>query len=103
MPLELESAIYQEINKIKDIPPDSADLVRIKNQIRAGEFRRLSSNLELALQIAESEAGFGDWREVFRLSRRLLRVTPADVQRVAAKYLNPSTRTVATMVRKGSS
>jgi len=103
MPLELESAIYQEINKIKDMPPDSADLVRIKNQIRAGEFRRLSSNLELALQIAESEAGLGDWREVFRLSRRLLRVTPADVQRVAAKYLNASTRTVATMVRKGSS
>ena len=101
--MEKTQAIYQEINKIKETPPDSADLVRIKNQIRAGDFRRLSSNQELAMQLAESEAAFGDWRETFRLSRRLLDVTPADVQRVAVKYLNPGARTVATMVRRGSS
>ncbi len=101
-PLELEQSIYQEINKIKDNPPNPADLARIKNQIRAGDYRRLSSNLELGMQIAESEAAFGDWRETFRLSRRLLVVTPADVQRAAVKYLKPGARTVATMVRKGS-
>lgn len=101
--LELEQVIYQEINKIKEAPPDSSDLARIKNQIRAGEFRRLSSNLELAMQLAESEAAFGDWSQTFRLSRRLLDVTPADVQRTAIEYLNPGARTVATLVRKGSS
>ena len=101
-PLELELAIYEEINKIKNSAPDSVDLGRIKNQILAGDYRRLSSNLELAMQIAESEAAFGDWRETFRLSRRLLDVTPADVQRAAVRYLNASARTVATMLRKGS-
>lgn len=101
-PLELEKSIYQEIKKIKEIPPDAADLARIKNQVRAGDFRRLSSNLELGMQLAESEAAFGDWRETFRLSRRLLDVTPEDVRRVAVKYLHPGARTVATMVRRGS-
>ena len=102
-PADLEAAIYEEIEAIKREPPDAAALLRIRNQISAGEFRRLSSNLELAMQIAASQASFGDWRETFRLSRRISDVTPEDVQRVAARYLKPSTRTVATMVRKGSS
>ena len=101
--LQLELAIYQEIDKIKETLPDSADLARINNQIRAGDFRRLSSNLQLGMQLAESEASFGDWRETFRLSRRLQDVTPEDVQRVAVEYLNPSSRTVAAMVRKDPS
>lgn len=100
-PDEIEAAIYQELDRIRTEPSDSSALARIKNQIRAGEFRRLSSSLQLALQIAESEAALGDWRETFRLSRRMLRVTPEDVRRVAVKYLRESSRTVATMVRTG--
>lgn len=100
---EVEVAIYQELDDIRANAPDPAALDRIKNQIRAGEFRRLSSNLELGMQIAESEAVFGDWRETFRQSRRILEVTPEDVRRVAVEYLNVHTRTVATMVRKEGS
>ncbi len=101
-PADIEAAVYEEIEAIRQAPPDAAALQRIRNQIRAGDFRRLSSNLELAMQIAESQASFGDWRETFRLSRRIGDVTPEDVQRVAIRYLVPRTRTVATMVRKGS-
>ncbi|MYB98838.1 MAG: insulinase family protein, partial [Gemmatimonadetes bacterium] len=101
--LELEISIYQELDDIRANPPDAAALNRIKNQIRAGEYRRLSGNLQLGMQIAESEAVFGDWRETFRLSRRILEVTPGDVQRVAVKYLGVRNRTVATIVTKGGS
>lgn len=101
-PADIEAAVYEEIEAVRQAPPDPAALQRIRNQIRAGEFRRLSSNLELAMQIAESHASFGDWRETFRLSRRIADVTPEDVQRVAIRYLVPRTRTVATMVRRGS-
>ena len=97
---ELEEAVYDEIRKIQDAAPDPKALLRIKNQLRAGDFRRLSSNLELAMQIGESQASFGDWRETFRLSGRIADVTPEDVRRVAIKYLNDRSRTVATMVRK---
>ena len=99
---EIERAILEEIEAFRDAPPDPRALTRIQNQYRAGEFRRLSSNLQLAMQIAESEASFADWRETFRLSRRIADVTPEDVQRVARQYLNPDTRTVAVMVREGS-
>ena len=98
---EIEEVIYQEISDLQDEPPDHSALERIKNQIRAGEYRRLSSSLELGMQIAESEAVFGDWRATFRLSRRILEVTPEDVRRVAAEYLVTRGRTVATMVRGG--
>ena len=98
---EIERAILEEIETIRTTLPDPRALERIRNQYRAGEFRRLSSNLELAMQIAESEASFGDWRETFRISRRIAGVTPEDVQRVARLYLNPAARTVAVMVRGG--
>ena len=99
---EIEGAILEELEEIRSAPPDPRALTRIQNQYRAGEFRRLSSNLELAMQIAGAQASFGDWRETFRLSRRMASVTPEDVQRVARRYLTPETRTVAVMVRPGS-
>lgn len=95
----IEAAVYDEVRRIQETAPDSSALVRIRNQLRAGEFRRLSSNLELAMQLSESEAALGDWRETFRLSRRVGEVTPEDVRRVAVKYLVDRSRTVATMVR----
>lgn len=97
---DLEAAIYAEIDRLKEAPPEAQALLRIKNQVRAGEFRRLSSNLGLAQQLAESEAAFSDWRETFRISRRILDVTPEDVQRVAQAYLTDRTRTVAVMIRR---
>ena len=100
--VEIEQAIYQELEAIKNTPPDPRALTRIRNQYRAGEFRRLSSNMELAMQVADSEATFGDWRETFRLSRRIADVTPEDVTRVARKYLVETSRTVAVMVRRDS-
>ncbi len=99
-PGDLERAVYEEIGRIKAAPPEPAALARIRNQLRAGEYRRLSSNLELASQLAESEAALGDWRETFRWSRRISQVAPADVQEAATRYLVESRRTVATMVRK---
>lgn len=99
---DLEVAIGEEIQAIRDAPPDAQALVRIRNQYRAGEYRRLSSNMELASQIADSEATFGDWRETFRLSRRMADVTPEAVQRVAREYLTDATKTVAVMVRGGA-
>ncbi len=102
-PEEIERAIYEEIENIKDGGLHPLALVRIRNQLRAGEFRRLASNLQLAGQIAESEAALGDWREIFRLSARIMDVTLEDVQRVARTYLTPRSRTVATLVKRAPS
>ncbi len=96
---ELEAAIYQELDSLAAHPPEEAELQRVRNQIEAGNVRRLQSNLGLAFQIADSETLFGDWRDTFRLSDRVNAVTAADVQRVAAKYFTAENRTVATLVK----
>jgi zinc protease len=64
---------------------------------------RTSLLKDIELLLANSErVGFaltewaakGDWRLLFLYRDRLEKVTPADVQRVAARYLKPSNRTV---------
>ncbi len=101
-PEAVERAVHEEIERMKAEGPEPAALARIRNQMRAGEYRRLASNLQLAIQLAASEAALDDWRETFRWSGKIARVTPEDVRRVASRYLVADKRTVATMVRKAS-
>ena len=98
---DLEAAIRDEIRRIQETPPSTAVMERIRNQIRAGDYRRLGQNFQLASQLADSEATFGDWTTTFRLSQAVVDVTPEDVQRVAKTYLKDSALTVATLVRPG--
>ena len=96
---QIEEVIREEIRRIQETPPTDAVMTRIRNQIRAGDYRRLEQNFQLAGQLADSEATFGDWRVTFRLSQAVVDVTAEDVQRVARTYLKDSSLTVATLVR----
>lgn len=96
---DLERLIGEEVARLQAEPPDTLELGRIRNQLEAGEVRRLRSNLGLAFQLAGSASAYdGDWRATFRYTERLLAVEPADVQRVARTYLRPENRTVAVLV-----
>lgn len=97
---EVEAAIYEEVARLAEEGPTDAELTRVRNQIEAGQVRRLQSNLGLAFQLAESATLFGDWRATFRLPQLWAAVTPDDVRRVAATYLTRSNRTVATLRRE---
>ncbi|HSG09555.1 MAG TPA: pitrilysin family protein [Longimicrobiales bacterium] len=101
--VEVEEAIYEEIARLAEDGPHAAELTRVRNQIEAGQIRRLQSNLGLAFQLAQSSTLFGDWRATFRLSERLASVTPDDLRRVASAYLTAANRTVATLHRGGGS
>ncbi len=96
--LEMEEAIYQELDRLKEVPPREEELRRLKNQMEAGEVRGLRSNFGLAMQLALSASLFGDWKALFRFDQRLLEVTPEEVQRVVRGYFTPSNRTVAAVV-----
>jgi predicted Zn-dependent peptidase len=41
----------------------------------------------------------GDWRYLYKDIALLKAVTPADLMRVARKYLTPENRTVVTLIR----
>jgi len=96
---EVEAAVYAEIERLVAEGPAPEEMERVRNQIAAGNVRRLQSNLGLAFQLVESESLFGDWRETFRMSERLRSVTSEDVKRVASRYFTSENRTVATLVR----
>ena len=58
----------------------------------------LMGNTELLAIVLADWAGAGDWRLMFLHRDRLARVTPDDVQRVAAAYLKPSNRTTVALI-----
>jgi predicted Zn-dependent peptidase len=96
---EVEVAVYEEVARLAAEGPTADELERVQNQIAAGNVRRIEANLGLAFQLADSESLAGDWRWTFQEAARLSAVTAADVRRVAAQYLTPTHRTVATLVR----
>ena len=99
---DVEAAVYAEIDSLQRTPPSEHEIQRIRNQLEAGEFRRLTSNLGLALQLVGSTSAFGDWRATFGFSDRLAAVEPEDVRRVARRFFTRENRTVATVVRPDS-
>lgn len=94
-PDEIASAIHEEIEKLKteDVPAD--ELASVKTRVKAELIRRLGNNSGLALQLAEAQTLYGDWRELFRQVDAIDKVTPADVKRVANATFTANNRTVA--------
>ncbi|MDI6809069.1 MAG: pitrilysin family protein [Candidatus Eisenbacteria bacterium] len=96
---EVEDALWKEIDNIKASPPTQRELERLKNQLDANLIRSLGSNPGLAFRLGDAAANRGDWRAILSDREKLLGVTPADVQRVAKKYLTHENVTVGYRVR----
>jgi predicted Zn-dependent peptidase len=96
---ELEQAVLAEIERVKTEPVSERELQRLRNQIDASMVRSLDSNSGIAMHLLESETRAGDWRYFYREPALLKAVTPADLMRVARKYLTKENRTVVTLVR----
>jgi predicted Zn-dependent peptidase len=101
-PEDVEALVYEEIVRLAEEGPTATELERVRNQVAAGNVRRMQSNLGLAFQLAESASLWGDWRETFRGPDRLRTMTAEDVRRATARYLTPANRTVA-ILRRGAS
>lgn len=92
---ENEKACYDIIEGLKKEQVTPEELQRVKTKLRAGLIRRLDSNAGLAAQLTSYYVNYGDWRKLFTSLDDIDRVTAADVQRVARKYLVKEDRTVA--------
>ena len=97
--VEVEQAIYAEIDAIAQDPPTERELQRIRNGIDAQMVRSLGSNYGIAFQLGFSELIRGDWRTYLTDTERVKAVTPEQVSMVAERYLTPANRTVATLVK----
>jgi predicted Zn-dependent peptidase len=93
-PQEIADSIHAEIDRLKNEDISDEELKMIKTRAKANLLRGLADNEGLASQLGESQARYGDWRELFRNVERIDAVNKADIRRVANQIFVPSNRTV---------
>ncbi len=78
-------------------PPSTEEVDRAKARLEKQVEMTLRNSEEVGLFLSEYQAQ-GDWRLLFRGRDLLRKVTPQDVQRVAAAYLKSSNRTIGEFI-----
>jgi predicted Zn-dependent peptidase len=93
--------LRKEIDRLKNEDVTADELQSIKTRAKAGLLRQLDSNNGLAVQLAEYQTRFGDWRELFHEVESIDKVTAADIRRVANATFVSTNRTVG-MIEKNA-
>lgn len=96
---ELEAAVWEELEAIKNTPPDAWDMEKILNNYESAMIRSLEGNMEFALSLSKNDRIIGDWKYNWKLLEQLKKVTPADVSKAAKKYLTRSNYTIAEIIQ----
>ncbi|HKS42018.1 MAG TPA: pitrilysin family protein [Blastocatellia bacterium] len=86
-------ALIQTVEEFATKAPTAEEVDRARTGMLKSIDLTLSSAERVGLELSDWMA-MGDWRLFFINRDRIRKVTPADVQRVAAAYLKPSNRTV---------
>jgi len=97
---DLEGAIYEELERLKQEPVGERELQKAKNRLRADFLRGLTSNSGLASTLSYYEVIAGDYHYITDHMEYMEKITPQDIMRVAQQYLTEENRTVATLVQK---
>jgi predicted Zn-dependent peptidase len=97
-PEDVERALYQELEGLRESGPSREELAGAKRVAAADHIRSLRSNAAIAAGLNDCQVECGDWREFFDTDKRLSAVTNADVQRVLRTWFDPARRSVATIV-----
>jgi len=98
----LESAIYDEVDKLAAKGPATDELRKAKNQVQAAFVFGLEHAQGLAEAIGRSWVNTGDPSSFLRDVDNVEKVSAADVQRVAKRYLTPDKSTVVVIPPPGS-
>jgi zinc protease len=94
---ELEQALRQQVQRLRDEPVTAAELDRIKTQVIAADVYQQDSVFYQAMQLGMLETVGLDWRLADEYVARVRAVTAEQVQAVARKYLTPDRLTVAVL------
>jgi predicted Zn-dependent peptidase len=97
---EVESAIYEELERLKKEPMTERELKQILNHLEYEESHQMMSNGGLARNLTEYEAVAGDWRYLIEHRQKVAQVTPADVMRVANQYFTRENRNVGFITKR---
>jgi zinc protease len=94
---DVESALYEVVEEIKQDAPSEREVQKAKNQIEAG-FIMSQDSIFFKAEILAIFEMIGDWRLKDRYLEGIKRVNPEDVQRVAQRYLIEDKRTVGILI-----
>jgi len=94
---EMAAAIHEQIDKLKRDGVSADELKMVKTRSKASLLRSLANNQGLAINLAENQLKYGDWRELFRRIDKIDAVTSDDVKRVAGSTFIDTNRTVGVM------
>lgn len=97
---EVEEALYVEIEKLKNEPVAVRELQQVMNRLEYEESRQMLSIGGLARNLTEYEAIAGSWRYLIEHRKAVAGVKPADIQRVAKKYLTKENRIVGFITKQ---
>jgi zinc protease len=91
---EVEAAIYEEIEKLKNEPIADWEMQKAKNATRLGYFNSIRGADDRATMLGSLTVKFNDPNLINTKVDKLAAVTAADVQRVAKQYLQQKNRSV---------
>jgi zinc protease len=91
------NALVQTVQEVATKAPTQEEVDRERTGLLKNIDLTLNSAEQVGLELSEWMAQ-GDWRLFFLHRDQLKKVTPADVQRVAAAYLKPTNRTVGLFI-----
>ena len=84
---DAEVNLFSELHRLKEMPVSETELQKIKNKIETSYFLTQQTTFEQARRLSFFEH-YGDYKRGRQYLRDIKSVQPADIQRVAKKYLN---------------
>jgi zinc protease len=93
----VRTAMEKTIADARKGPFSAEEVDRAKTKLLTDIKNQLNNSEGIGLQLSEWMT-MGDWRMLFMHRDRVAKVTPADVQKVAAAYLRPQNSTVAMFI-----
>jgi zinc protease len=92
---ELETALLDEVRRLREEPITAEELQRVKAQVSASHVYQLDSIMYQAMQIGTAETVGLGWKKVGEYVDKVNAVTAEQVQAVARKYLVDDHLTIA--------
>jgi predicted Zn-dependent peptidase len=89
----VETAISEELEKLKTVGPNAEELKKIKNRYIAELVRTLQQNAGLADNLSYYELILQDYRKIFTALEEIEKVDAAEIRAVTAKYFIDSKNT----------
>ena len=99
-PAEVEKALYEELDKIKNEPITDAEVEKEKMAVKRGQAEQLQSTLNRAIALGEYAVFYNEPGLINSYGTKLLAVTKAQIQQAAKAYLTDTNRSVVLTVPK---